>query len=1022
MVKDILREIKAKWFQFIAIVTITALGVGFFAGIRVTGYDMRTTADRYMETSEALDFEYRNTLGIDQQMLDELTAIVDGNAVGVYDTDAFIGISQGDAVVHVVELNESTSRDLTLIEGRMPTQKNEVVVDSMFKERSNFQIGSKVQLKSNDIFEASDLTIVGYVQSNLYMNLERGSTTIGSGNVSGFIYAQDLDKKVDVYTSARFNLSPDADVSVQRQAVIDQEQALIKNRFDRLSAPIIEELEAAQKTLNAENETAVTEINKAKQDLATAKETLDAAYIDLNAGLNTMAQGLGTQTVTGSLQDKLDALLRITDGKVNVEIKQLTDGIAQIDANLSMIEATEAELSMGITQVETKKAEAIASLTNPDLTEAEKAAIEASIVLLDTNLAELNAQKEQLLAQKAGAIAMKQDLESKLAEANAGIDALRSSQATLQAGITQYNSGMATYENGVQTLETKTTEAAAAINDAQRKIDNGYTELESKNNGKQFVLERKDVLIGYNEFYQDSDRIEAIGQVFPLIFFGVAILVTLSTISRMIDESRSQIGVYKALGYSWIYASMKFVGFAFFSWFIGSVLGIIFGFYLIPTLIYDAYRIMYQTPPLVPEIVWSYAWQPLLVSFISSVGIAFVKAARVSREGTANLLRPPMPKAGNRMLLERVTPVWSRLSFLYKVSLRNLLRNKTRFMMTLIGIGGCAGLLITGIGIRHSIYSIVDKQFDTINKYDGLIMHDGASDFDDVSFTAKLDVTSEFVDVAGTNSQLFVVEDFEKLPEFVSMQTRRNQEPIPLQNDTVVITEKLAILEGLSIGDPFTLQQNDIDYTFTVGGITENYVLHYVYMSDETYEAVTGKAIHPNLTLFNTDADHAMLSEKILAHDNVYSVQYMDVMQETYRESMGNFDIVVYVIVGAAFALELIVLLNLITMNMSERKKELATLKVLGFYPKELSTYIMRENIILTLISVLGGIVFGFVLHRYVVLSAELDAIMFNRELQWSSIIIATLITFIISVVTNLVMSRRANDVNMSEALKTFDN
>ncbi|WZU02842.1 hypothetical protein MGH68_08290 [Erysipelothrix sp. D19-032] len=209
-----------------------------------------------------------------------------------------------------------------------------------------------------------------------------------------------------------------------------------------------------------ENETNVTEINKAKQDLATKKETLDATYIDLNAGLNTMAQGLGTQTVTGSLQDKLDALVRITDGKVNVDIKQLTDGIAQIDANLSLIEATEAELNMGITQVEAKKAVAIASLTDPDLTEAEKATIEASIVLLDTNLAELNAQKEQLLAQKAGAIAMKQDLESKLAEANAGIDALRSSQATLQSGITQYNSGMATYEKGVQTLETKTTEAA----------------------------------------------------------------------------------------------------------------------------------------------------------------------------------------------------------------------------------------------------------------------------------------------------------------------------------------------------------------------------------------------------------------------------------------------------------------------------------------------------------------------------------------------------------------------------------
>ncbi|NBA00979.1 FtsX-like permease family protein [Erysipelothrix rhusiopathiae] len=1004
MVKDILREIKAKWFQFVAILIITALGVGFFVGIRVTGYDMRATGDRYMKESEVMDLEYRHSLGIDQAMLDQLSDIVDGDAVGVYDGDAFMNLRDVDGVMKVIDLNDQTEKDITLVDGRMPSHKNEVVVDKVLQEHRGFSLGDTIKLKKNDVFRPANLKIVGFAESSLYMNLERGQSKVGSGNVLGFMYGFDLDKEIDVFTSARFVFAEGADVEDQKQRIKDHEASLSSQRFDRASKPAFEKLQDAQEELDQKRLEADREFAKGAQGLTQSKLQLQDAHEELENGI----LELSSQPGPGDLQTKLDSAVRRfaqTVGERENILKgyetELEEGKAQYTSGLESLESKRPEIDA--------LKEIVDSLPEPQKTEALTA-----IASFDKAEATLNATKLELDQNETEIKTGYERLEQGKVEFKAG-------QERIQKGIQEYNQGLKSLTEAEQAFNLKKTEAYDQIESGQKEIDEGLQELEEADHGKLYLLDREDVLIGYREFYQDSDRIEAIGQVFPLIFFGVAILVTLSTVTRMVDESRMQMGVYKALGYSWFASAMKFVGFTGLAWILGSILGLIMGFYMIPTLIYNAYRIMYLTPELERGFVWSYAAVPLLISFVSSVGVAMIKSMSVSREKAANLLRPPLPKSGQRILLERIPMIWDRLSFLYKVSLRNLFRNKTRFAMTVVGIGGCCGLLITGFGIKHSIYSIVDKQFDEVIQYDGMVLYDRDISTENITVTDSIHLATEAAKVDDLDVTLYVAEDFKALPNFIQLKDRHTKAPISVEKDPIVITEKLAILKNVDVGDVMTFRVNEQEYEFEIGGISENYVAHYIFMSEAQHQVLTGKKLPENMYLFNTSDDHDQVAEKLLSQDSVFNVSFLGDMRESYQDMMGNFDIVIYVIVGAAFALEVIVLLNLITMNISERYKELATLKVLGFYPKELATYILRENIILTLMSLIFGVGFGYFLHQFVVVQAELDAIMFNRELLPMSIVLAIVLTFALSIVINILMARRANNVNMSEALKTFD-
>lgn len=947
MVKDILREIKRKWFQFLAIALITALGVGFFVGIQVTGYDMRQTGDAYAKEANIMDFQALSTLGFDDKMVEDINDLIDGKALGVKNFDAFAKSSRFDDVLHVINLDDNTIKDLTLVEGRLAVNDGEIVLDDQLRLQEKVSLGDTIRIVGNDQVNTHDLEVVGFVDSSLYMNLERGQSRLGSGSVAGFGYSKGSDFKEDLFTSVRVV----SDVFEKDKArILENQEGLLEKRFDRLIAPTIQELVDAQKDLEQGKIDAQVELDKAWSTLRNARIQLDDSFNEISLGISEVAN----LTFTGTLDQQL------TEARVHSK--------AVFDLTLEELQA---------------KKETVLAMEDPELQKPLLAEIEAGLL----------------------------ELEKGRSQVDAAYNAIELSIKEVNRAEIEYSSGVSSYYQEKSKVERE-------LENAQKEIDDAYIEIDNTSRGEIFTLTRSESIIGYDDFYQDSERIEGIGKVFPLIFFGVAILVTLSTVSRMVDESRMQIGIYKALGYSWLRTSMKYVGFTFLAWIIGASLGLYIGFMMIPHLIYDAYRIMYLTPELIGGFVWSYAYIPLIVSFISSVGVSFFKSLQTSREKAASLLVLPVPKGGQRIFLERVGFIWKRLSFLYKVSLRNLFRNKTRFLMTVVGIGGCCGLLLTGFGLKHSIYSIVDKQFDDVINYDGLVAYQEDWNLDSELFVDYARVYSDNVRINDVDVSVFAAEDLKQLSSLVHMNDKDSFQSIDLDENSVVLTEKIARMNNLEVGDAFTFRVDNKNYDLVLTDIVENYIAHYIYISQDLYESILGKELDSNLSLFTYAGDDEALSADLLEDDRVLSVNLLGNMKVNYLETMGNFDIVIIVIVGAAFLLELIVLLNLITMNMSERSKELATLKVLGFYPKELSSYILRENILLTLISLIVGVFFGKVLHNFVIVSAEINMVMFNREILWDSYVLAVGLTFGLSLLINVFMSKRSNKVNMAEALK----
>lgn len=952
MVKDILRGIKKKWFQFIAILIITALGVGFFVGIQVTGYNMRVTADQYTKTNEIMDFYLSSSLGVDQEMVDELSLDLDAKVFGLIDGDAFIRKEGFDQVVKAYDYNDNTKKDLTLSEGRLPILEGEIVVDALMAEHFDIAIGDVLTLGSSDILKSREVTVVGLGNSSLYFNQERGQSKLG--RLNGFIYVQGLESKDDIFTGIRVIANEDVDPLTIKESIESIKDELMLGRYYRITEPIKEDLIKAQSDLEKANyevnekfEDAWNKILHEEMLLTDAKNEVINGILELNP-----------ETKGSHYQEYYDNSIQYFTQLKTETTEQFKQAQEQIDL---MPEGLEKDFaSMELIQ---------------------------KIEMFQADMLQVDAAHQ-----------------------------------VLKQGIDEIVEGDKAIVSAKDSFQKEKKDALASISEGQKEIDDGYKKLDEMDKGSFYIINRDGIIIGYSAFYDDSKRIESIGKVFPLVFFGVAILVTLSTITRMIEESRVEIGIYKALGFSRMRTTLKFTGFTFFSWLIGSGLGLALGFLFIPVLIYNAYRIMYITPELQIGFIGSYAWIPLLLSFLSCVGIAFVKAQSVAKNTTASLLMPPSPKGGQRVFLERFGFIWNNLTFLYKVSLRNLFRNKTRFLMTLVGIGGCCGLLITGFGIQYSINSIVDKQFDEIIQYDAVVAYDKEFNVNEslILDSPYTEVAVENVTVDNKEVSIYAVDDLNDLESKVHFKDRLSGKALKVSNDDVIISEKLAIIKNIKVGDTLEFNQGDKVHQVKVSQITENYVAHYIYMSKDTFKTVMGYSIDPSIILMQEDSSLGEGWDQGLRNEaGVLSVNILGDMKSTYKDMMGSFDVVILVIVVAAFALELIVLLNLITMNMSERYKELATLKVLGFYPKELSSYVLRENIILSLLSLFVGIIFGTFLHKFVLLSAEIDMIMFNRVLKPSAVVWACLLTFAMSMIINLVMSRGANKVNMAEALKS---
>ena len=796
----------------------------------------------------------------------------------------------------------------------------------------------------------------------------------------------------------------------------------------------------------AQYDSGLKEYQDNKKILDTQKAQLDALWKGYNDNLDQLAAVMGQEAAEAALAgakaelDKNQALLdggyaALEQGKAQLDAgaAQLSSASAQLREAKKELEEAERELADG--QIELDDAKKELDDAQVELADAKKE-LDGAKIKLDDAQAELEDAKAEL---EQGEI----DLRDGWAKYYDGVqelaDAERDGRQELADALEELNDGEAEYADGLKEYEDGKKEADEEIADAQRKLDDAQDELDKVEECEWYVLSRftNAGIVGYS---QDSDRVGNLANVFPVIFFLVAALACLTTMTRMVEEQRTQIGSLKALGFSRLAISQKYIGYAFSASLIGGILGLLLGCTLIPLVIANAFNIMYAIPPLEFKAQTGLYFWAVLAAVVCTTGAALWACLSTLIDTPANLMRPRAPKAGRRVFLERVKPVWKRLTFTWKVTMRNLFRYQRRFWMTVIGIGGCTALIVTGFGLHESIFSILDQQFDHVFLYDATLGIDSDAPAEELAAVeAYLDdspwvedylpacasMVEASTDGPAQNVTMFAVDDLDRFTQFIRLGHRLDDGAVTLPGGGVVITEKLSELLGVSIGDTVVLD-GDRRVEAVVADIAENYVSHYVYLSDTCYrELFGGEPEQDEILLRYTEGageeGSDAVSEDLMAMDGVASYSYIATLRDNFTDSMEAIDYAVVIIIVAAAALAFVVLYNLTNINITERIRELATLKVLGFFDREVTAYVYRENIFLTLFGIILGLVMGRSLHAWMVLTVEVELVMFGRAAPPYAYWLAAALTVVFSVAVNIAAHFKLKKVDMVESLKTVE-
>ncbi len=821
-------------------------------------------------------------------------------------------------------------------------------------------------------------------------------------------------------------IAAEAQLAEQEKLLEEQEMqlTLAKAQLEAYGMPLTPELVAAEAQLTAAKEQMVT----AKQQLAARKAELEAGKTEIFATKAVLADG--RKQYEAGLAELEAAKAELAEGKKQYEEglaklekarAELADGKKQYEEGLAKLEKARAELSDGRKQYEEGLEEY--EEAKAELSDGRKQYEEglADYEEAKAKLADGKKEYEDGLLELADA---KQKLEDGKAE-------LADAVKEVEDGKKELADAKAELEDGRKELE----DGKAELLDGKAKLVDARAELEEIEMPEWYVLDRNTVQ-QFVEFGSNAERIGNIGDVFPAVFYLVAALVSLTTMTRMIEEERTQIGTMKALGYGKGAIVSKYMWYSLSATMIGGVVGVLIGSYLFPWVIINAYGILYSNLPyVITPIQWDLSIISVLIAVICTIVATLSSCYKELSAAPAILMRPVAPAAGKRVFLEYIKPLWNHMNFSWKATCRNLFRYKKRFFMTIFGIGGCMALLLVGFGLRDSIMEIVNNQYKNIWTYDAyLSVNDTEIAVEETGYEEKIenrmfvhvktmDVESE---TAVKSANLFVPERLTGLEDFVDLKDRMTDEKYALSENGVIITEKLAKMLEISVGDELQLHVDDVTKrTVTVEAIAENYMLHYVYMSPALYEEVFGETPEYNQWYFQlqdlTEEQEEEFSRAMLSFDEVDAVTYVHELQETVAVMMQALELVVVVLIVAAGMLAFIVLYNLNNINIIERRRELATLKVLGFYDGEVGSYVYRENVLLTFLGILAGVVMGFFLHRFVILTVEVDMLMFGRQIETMSYVYSILLTILFAVFVNFGMFFKLRKIDMVESLKSAE-
>ena len=1045
--KDFRREVKHSFSRFLSILLISALGVAFFAGIRSASPAMLASADATFDSDNLADIRVIGTLGLTDNDVAALLSLEGVQAAeGIYTGDFLCETENNTVVAKVTSMTNQVSL-VKVKEGRYPEKYNECIADREFLAASGFQIGDTVRLKTgteakiSDTLADDEFTIVGVGETSYYLNSERGTAAIGDGTADGLLVIPKEAFTAEVYSEIHVTMTGTAQMNCFSKAY-DKVLAAVKANIEtvesaRCEARLAEFRADADKKLNQAKYEFQEKKDKALSDLGDAYQTLLTKEAELENGQLQIEQqrqqieelralfDSGDQSVENGKEQIAEARATIDD--LERQKKAIEDQIAADEAKIAQMQKDLQADAPYISDEEyyQRSMEIIRATATVEYYKNQLPAIEKSIA--DVN--ERVTTAEQFIADYPAAAAAAR---VKIAEG----------EAKLEEAEKEIQDGEIALERAKEDYALAAEDTEAEINAAQEKLDKSEDEINNVKLPKWHVLDRTSIQ-SYATYKNDAQSIAAIGTVFPIIFFLVAALVSLTTMTRMVEEERTQIGTLKALGYKKSAITAKFVWYALLSTLLGSIVGVVLGESLLPIVIIRTYRTVYMhlTQTVVqPHILNAVA--ATVLALLATVGGAVAASARVLSENPAALMRPEAPKIGKRTFVEDIDFIWMRLNFAQKAACRNLFRYKKRLFMTILGVAGCMALLLAGFGIRDSVEMLPEKQFNRVFSYQGTVGADTSLSRAErrqlLSKVASVEGVTEYLQTKSivtyaetekgdTSAYLIVPQDTVKLGEYVHLREARfPHDDVALTDDGVLITEKFAKALGVSAGDMITIKEDETAEPVgdvRVAGVVENYLSSYIYMTPNIYKALYGETASLNAALIQVDpsADTNAVAEDLLDINGVTSVSMNATTQAQVNSMLGNLNVIIAVMILAAGLLAFIVLYNLNNINITERRRELATLKVLGFYPGELAAYVYRENVILTLFGTVLGMGLGFVLHWFVMQTVETETVMFGAEMRFTSYLFAILLTIVFAVLVNALMYFRMKKIDMIESLKSVE-
>lgn len=1120
--KDFYVEIRKSLGRFLSIFFIVAMGVAFFSGIRAGEPDMRYSGDAYFDRNNVMDLRVIGTLGLTEKDIEALkeTEGVETVEPG-YSADMLLNVEGNYKVLHVASVLKDMNK-YTVEEGRMPEKSGECFMDGDFLKAHGFQIGDKITLSSGtkdavtDTLKTDTFEIVGSGSSSMYFTYARGSSTVGNGEVSGFIGVLPEDFGLEAYTECyvsvkdakaltAFTSQYDAKVEKVQENIEEIADEQGKRRVDEIREEAEAELADAQAELDKGKKEAEEKLTDAKKQiddgekqLQEGKEQLKKANDELQSGKNKLyASQKEVDAAKKEISDgwsqyntakkEFDAQEAAFKEQYDTGMAEIAKGEEELAKAWDDFNSQKAEYDSGVTALAQAKellAKLLASLESGMLPPEQIPQIQAQADALKAEIAEkepvLQAAGAQIAAAQAILEQKQQEADVQFAEAKkqleqgqaaieAGRQQLEASRKKLVEGEEQAKKGQKQIDAGwskihdgeKQKTESETlvaeneeklaqakeeyeqgkAEAEQEIHDGEEKIKDAQLEINKIENAQWYVQDRS-ALPEYTGFGDNADRIRAIAKVFPILFFIVAALISLTTMTRMVEEQRTQIGTLKALGYGKLSIAGKYLNYALLATVGGSIFGVLFGEKVFPYIIVTAYKIMYTH---VPDVVIPYNWEYGIMAAGAAIlctGLATLLACyKELASQPAVLMRPPAPKQGKRVFLERIPFIWKHLSFIWKSTIRNLIRYKKRFFMTVFGIGGCMALMIVGFGLRDSIFAIGKLQYGELQLYDGMVILNTDAEEEDrkelVEYLSSEKAVSDIMEgyskkvtiSKGKEEQevyLSVPSDLEKNKEFQVFRNRITKKEFELEKNSVILTEKAAQLLDVEKGDKIVLEDKDEKQAeLQVTDICENYMEHYLYIPPETYREIYGEDMEPNTVYFKmknfNEKGVKEIGENILDKRGALNVTYTYNIQGQLDDMLESLDIVIVVLIISAGLLAFVVLYNLNNINITERKRELATIKVLGFYDKEVSAYVLRENILLTIIGVVVGIALGSILHRFVIVTVEIDSVMFTRIIENISFVLSAALTCMFSFLVNAVMYFKLKKIDMVESLKSVE-